>query len=274
VNTAGIGAGTTIAPNAAPTSFSLKYKPINYGPDTGAFVLNVTQNGTAVDYVITLRGRGDAAGLNTNVFIQDANPKADILLIVDDSCSMSDKQQALATNFSAFIAYAERANVDYQIGVTTTDQWSNTRKGRLIGNASNPKILKRSTSNVQSLFQAKVNVGIMGSPDERFGGSECSHRPTHHGRKRRSHSTRREPGGRDGDGRGGPVPVARSALHQPVPEHQRRAALEPVLVQRCHSHLSVPAAELHVRQRLCRKRPHARSDDYGRWRDPRRDLQP
>jgi hypothetical protein len=166
VNTAGIGAGTTIAPNAAPTSFSLKYKPINYGPDTGAFVLNVTQNGTAVDYVITLRGRGDAAGLNTNVFIQDANPKADILLIVDDSCSMSDKQQALATNFSAFIAYAERANVDYQIGVTTTDQWSNTRKGRLIGNASNPKILKRSTSNVQSLFQAKVNVGIMGSPDE------------------------------------------------------------------------------------------------------------
>lgn len=166
VSTAGVAPGTVYAPNAAPATFSIKYKPINYGPDTGAFLLKVTQNGNVVDYIITLRGTGDTVGLNTDTFRQDSKPKADILLVIDDSCSMSDKQQALATNFGSFIKYAVSAQVDYQIGVTTTDMDDPARQGRIIGDASNPKILKNTTPNVQSLFAAKVNVGINGSATE------------------------------------------------------------------------------------------------------------
>lgn len=166
VSTAGVAPGTVFAPNAAPATFSIKYKPINYGADTGAFLIKVTQNGNLVDYIITLRGTGDTVGLNTDTFRQDSKPKADILLVIDDSCSMSDKQQALATNFTSFIKYAVSAQVDYQIGVTTTDQDSSARKGRIIGDAANPKILKTTTPNVQSLFQSKVNVGINGAATE------------------------------------------------------------------------------------------------------------
>ena len=166
VSTAGIAPGSVITPNSAPVTFSLKYRPIDFGADTGAFLLKVTQNGQVVDYIVTLRGTGDTVGLNTDTFRQDSKPKADILLIIDDSGSMSDKQQALATNFSSFIRYAVSAQIDWQIGVTTTDQVSTNRRGRIIGDVNNPKILTSGMANVESLFQAKVKVGTIGSPDE------------------------------------------------------------------------------------------------------------
>src|SRR5258705_10022953 len=91
--TPGFMAGSVIPSGASmPVTFALKYKPLDDGPDTGAFLLKVTQNGQVVDYVVTLKGAGDNFGLNTDIFRQDSKPKADILLIIDDSGSMSDKQ--------------------------------------------------------------------------------------------------------------------------------------------------------------------------------------
>ncbi|MBX7097253.1 MAG: choice-of-anchor D domain-containing protein [Myxococcaceae bacterium] len=164
VNTSGIAPGSTLMPTAMVT-FSLRYRPINYGADTGAFLINVTQNSQAVDYLVTLRGTGDTLGLNVDVFKQDAKPKADILLVIDNSCSMSDKQQALASNFTSFIKYANTAQVDYQIGVTTTDM--DVEAGRLISGTGHPeKILKPTTVDVENKFKAKVNVGTNGSATE------------------------------------------------------------------------------------------------------------
>ena len=124
-------------------------------PDMGAFLIKATQNSQNVDYVVTLRGKGDDMGLNTDVFRQDSKPKADILLVIDDSCSMADKQTALSQNFASFIRYANTAGVDYQIGVVTTYLNSAT-EGVLLGDAMNPKILRPSTPNVENLFRAKV----------------------------------------------------------------------------------------------------------------------
>jgi hypothetical protein len=104
-------------------------------------------------------------GLNTDTFRQDAKPKADILLVIDDSCSMSDKQMALATNFNSFIKYAQSSQVDFQIGVTTTDP-DPSIKGRLKTAPAGFKILKPSTPNLEQQFQAVVNVGTNGSPTE------------------------------------------------------------------------------------------------------------
>ncbi|MEW5737438.1 MAG: hypothetical protein AB1938_00845 [Myxococcota bacterium] len=152
----------TINAGAAPLTFRLKYRPINYGPDTGAFVVRATQGGQMVDYVVTLRGQGDTMGLNTDTFRQDSKPKADILLVIDDSCSMSDKQMALAANFNSFIKYAQSSQVDFQIGVTTTDPGSSV-KGRLKTAPAGMKILKPTTPNLEQQFAAVVNVGISGS---------------------------------------------------------------------------------------------------------------
>lgn len=165
VNTSAIAPNTNIAPGGTPVTFSLKYRPINYGADTGAFLIKVTQNAQVVDYVVTLRGTGDTMGRNTDIIKQDSKPKADILLVIDDSCSMSDKQAALAANFGSFIKYANTAQVDYQIGVTTTDMTA--AAGKLVFGPTHPeKILKPTTPDVENKFKAKVNVGINGNATE------------------------------------------------------------------------------------------------------------
>jgi hypothetical protein len=154
--------GVIAAGSATPATFTLKYHPINYGMDTGAFVLNVTQGTQTVDYVVTLRGTGDMNGLNTDVFKQDSKPKADILLVIDNSCSMADKQTQLSMNFASFIQYAQTANVDYHLGVVTTDLMATASEGWLVGDPTNPKVLTPVTPNVENLFKTKVLVGITG----------------------------------------------------------------------------------------------------------------
>lgn len=173
--TPGFAAGSTIPSGSAmPVSFALKYKPLDDGPDTGAFLLKVTQNGQVVDYVITLRGRGDNFGLNVDTFRQDSKPKADILVIVDDSGSMYDKQVALGTNFASFINYANTAGVDYHIAVAPTEIGA-ARFGKFIGAPNNnmpasapcpgysgPKVLTPQTPNVNTLFKNMACVGATG----------------------------------------------------------------------------------------------------------------
>ncbi|MHB8872721.1 MAG: Ig-like domain-containing protein [Myxococcaceae bacterium] len=158
--------GLAIVPGGAPTTFSAKYKPINLGPDSGAIAINAIQGGQNVTYVITLQGKGDTVGLNTDIYTQDSKPKADILLVIDNSCSMYDKQVALATNFSSFIKYAVAAAVDYHISATTTDMDSGGELGKMIGDTSNPKVLTPTTVDVENKFKLKVNLGITGSGSE------------------------------------------------------------------------------------------------------------
>ena len=169
----GIGGGTRVTPgSSAPVTFSLKYRPINYGPDTGAFVINVTQAGQPLAYVVALQGRGDTLGLNTDTFRQDTKPKADILLVIDDSGSMGDKQTALASNMASFLQYATSNQVDFHLAVTNTEQ-TDPNRGKFCtgsGTTSQPcphgnKILFPTTPNLQSEFATLVNVGTHGGTE-------------------------------------------------------------------------------------------------------------
>lgn len=55
------------------------------------------------------------------IIIEPGKPvPADILFVVDNSCSMEDEQELLARNFDAFIQLLTQANADYRIGVVTT----------------------------------------------------------------------------------------------------------------------------------------------------------
>ncbi|HVO30390.1 MAG TPA: hypothetical protein VMV18_06625 [bacterium] len=90
--------------------------------------------------------------------------KADILFMVDNSGSMSDKQQKVAASFSTFINWLIGKNVDYHIAVTTTDMDDPTQSGRFLGS---PKIIDTTTPNVVAAFQHNVNVGDTGSGTER-----------------------------------------------------------------------------------------------------------
>ena len=68
-----------------------------------------------------------------DVFQQSRRNTVDILLVVDDSCSMAEEQAKLANNFESFIAAFQGIDVDWQIGVTTTDTYRTDHPGRLLG---------------------------------------------------------------------------------------------------------------------------------------------
>ncbi|MBL8923652.1 MAG: hypothetical protein JNJ54_32660 [Myxococcaceae bacterium] len=184
-NTAGLpqcnvggATGPCLNQGGTPLSFQIKYRPVNIGTDSGAYRIQVVQGGQQVDYVVTLQGRGDTMGFNTDTFSQDSRPKADILLVIDNSCSMSDEQQALGTNFSSFIQYAVTSQVDFNIAVTSTDADDELmcpncetgdfcRVGGVSGgscvNGSGARILSSTTQDVQTQFADLVRLGTSGS---------------------------------------------------------------------------------------------------------------
>jgi hypothetical protein len=93
-----------------------------------------------------------------DVWRQNPPDEVDILLLVDDSCSMAPYQATLGSNFQQFISWFVEANVDYRIGVVTTDIETPSKSGRIQGEIITPE-----TPNAEAVFSRIVNVGISGS---------------------------------------------------------------------------------------------------------------
>lgn len=112
----------------------------------------------------------------TDVFYQKPADKVDILLVVDNSCSMAPYQSELASNFQSFIQFFVDVDVDYHIGVTTTtvtEPWAGgscsqqdinriPEPGHLVFD----KVIDSETNNAEQLFSQLVNVGTCGSGSE------------------------------------------------------------------------------------------------------------
>ncbi len=148
------------------------YQPGDLGADVGALQVNTS---AATDPVlIPLQGEGVAATQRTETWVRPT--KVDVLFVVDDSGSMSDKQTALGTAFAGFINYATSQALDYRIAVTTTgvdiehgNVVSNTpddRNGCLFAAPGNPKVLTPTTPNGATVFAQNVQVGTSGNYTE------------------------------------------------------------------------------------------------------------
>lgn len=95
-----------------------------------------------------------------DVYYQNPVEAVDILLVVDNSCSMEPYQDKLGASFESFIAFFIDADVDYHIAVTTTDvEWEDA--GRFTGPVITPD-----TADAAAVFDAAVSVGIQGSASE------------------------------------------------------------------------------------------------------------
>ena len=67
-------------------------------------------------------------------FFQQINRQTvDILLVVDNSCSMIEEQTKLGDNFDGFIQYFDASESDYQIAAVTTDAIDAVSSGRMLG---------------------------------------------------------------------------------------------------------------------------------------------
>lgn len=183
--------GLVLKSGGSSVSFQAKYAPLNLGTDLGDIAVTTTEEGKDLSYPVHLRGTGDSSGDQVDTFVQVGQAKADVLLVVDDSCSMEDKQTNLANNFAAFMQYATSASVDFQIGVTSTTvtneaggdagclpppfgctgfpgSGSAAAGGRLYRNpdAGIEPILTPRSRNPQATFSAMVKLGTIGSGTE------------------------------------------------------------------------------------------------------------
>jgi hypothetical protein len=98
-----------------------------------------------------------------DTFTQKAAGQVDILWVVDNSWSMGEEQTNLANNFASFMTYIDHSQIDYQIGVVSTDMEDAAHSGRLQGA---PKIITRATPDPVAAFAANVQVGTTGGGNE------------------------------------------------------------------------------------------------------------
>lgn len=97
---------------------------------------------------------------------QVLHPEVDVMFVIDDSCSMSDEQVKLMISFPEFVKYFTNTNLDYHIGVITTDMVSWEKSGKLqYSNQFNPpyKWIDTNTPNPEVVFSLNADVGIYGS---------------------------------------------------------------------------------------------------------------
>lgn len=92
------------------------------------------------------------------------NTKVDILMMVDDSSSMSTYQNKLADQMPALINSLNQKGLDYRIAVVTSNMQVGMSGGKFVGN---PKVLTSSTVNLTSLLVSRIKQGNLGSDSER-----------------------------------------------------------------------------------------------------------
>ncbi len=166
----GVAPGTMLHPGASRIiQVRMSSAPV---VDSHAGQLEVKSTGTLQPRLrASVYGSSDTveAANRTDVFIQHERPAVDILFVIDNSGSMGQEQTSLAQNFSSFINFfTTQADVDYHLGVTTTDTVGNNpgEAGRLVA----PFIAKTGPNAVpdpEAAFTAMADVGTSGSATEK-----------------------------------------------------------------------------------------------------------
>ena len=163
VSLTGLALPRTLAPGAS-VPFNVQYAPADVGVDRPTVELGFVQGGRS-RLVVPVTATGVAPAMRTDTFQQVANvPTLDVLMLVDNSGSMSDKQAALSQQVPAFLQWAQAQGVDFHIGIVTTDMDNASESGRLQGV---PTVLTPSTTNLAQVFASHILVGTNGSGDER-----------------------------------------------------------------------------------------------------------
>ncbi|MGZ5279241.1 MAG: vWA domain-containing protein [Pseudobdellovibrionaceae bacterium] len=92
------------------------------------------------------------------------NNKVDVVMMVDNSSSMSTYQDRLAAQAGGMITALNSYGMDYRIVVVTSDMRGGGNGGIFVGS---PKILTPTTANLSSVLTARIKQGNGGSDLER-----------------------------------------------------------------------------------------------------------
>jgi len=166
-----------ILPNAN-AGITIGYAPPSNGDDVGA--ARVYTDMRAEPFQAGLTGGAQPSATILDQWDQ-STPKVDMLIVIDNSGSMKEEQQALAANLNHLWDRIARAKADFHIAVTSTGMAPYTsglsqcpggasggEAGRFFPvDASRPRLLTPQTPDVKNVLFANTNVGIC-HYDERF----------------------------------------------------------------------------------------------------------
>ena len=108
----------------------------------------------------------EQTGFNqVDTFQQRLAAKVDILWVVDNSPTMEQEQDLLAANFDRFIQFISDSDVDYHIGVISTDMDDPSHSGKL-REEGGARVISNNTPNPATVFGANIRVGTSGFGDE------------------------------------------------------------------------------------------------------------
>lgn len=140
----------------------VRFAPTAAGANAGR--VRLTPNALPAIFV-PLAGDGDASAANVQTFQPRPTPRVDLLLVVDDSCSMAEEQASLANTAATLIAGADASGADYHIAVTTTDPGDTPPfvAGQLRGT---PTVITGASATRVADLQATINQGTNGSAFE------------------------------------------------------------------------------------------------------------
>lgn len=112
----GISAGTELAP-AGVARFQVRYRPINFGPDTGAVVLSAA----GAELVFAMQGRGDSPNLQVETHRQSERAKSNVLFMVDTSPSFGPLRANTRQNIETLLQSLSPDCVDVQVAFAPAD---------------------------------------------------------------------------------------------------------------------------------------------------------
>ncbi len=185
--------GLEVTPTSS-VSLGLRYAPQNLGKDTCHGVVTTGTNGKCVDaqgtptasgpckvtadcagpkdalcagqtFVTALVGQGTFDNERTDEFTGGPGKQVDVLLVVDNSPGMAAAQAKLAASLPQLMQLASQWQVDYHVGVVTTDMTSATDKGRL-RTLGQTRVVTQKTVDATGTLQSLAVVGASGSTVE------------------------------------------------------------------------------------------------------------
>lgn len=183
----------TIEPGSSPMLINLRFLPRHEGLHNASLIIYAMEGTNEVPmFTVPLEGEGTLETHATDVFQQLDEPQVDVLWVVDDSGSMSNEQDILATNFPAFFSQTSINSVDYHIAVTTTltrdscvpdftnpnDSCAGTPPDPMAGYytacSGNDKWITTATSNPEGQFNCNVQVSDSGNVNPDRPGSDSA----------------------------------------------------------------------------------------------------
>ena len=138
-------------------SVTVSFVPTDVTSYLGELSINSDDPGLPIA-TVDLDGDGVPAGYTQDNYLQQGNNSADVLWVVDNSCSMDDEQGYLADDFGYFYTIVDNAGVDYRIATVTTDDED------FVG--ATP-VIDPTTPNGAATFATNCTVGTNGSGTER-----------------------------------------------------------------------------------------------------------